>query len=102
MPDRIPSSFRYFIARLFTARLFVGGLFAAVNLAAAILMTVLSCANSAQAQTASDRVIESFTCKDVMREPNTHREIAIAFLHGYLLGKSGTSKFNVDALESQT
>jgi hypothetical protein len=37
-----------------------------------------------------------------MREPDAHREIAIAFLHGYLLGKSGNSKFNVEVVESQT
>jgi hypothetical protein len=73
-----------------------------MNLAAAILLTVFSCANSAPAQTQSDRVIESFTCKDVMREPNTSREIAIAFLHGYFLGKSGNSKFNVEVMEGQT
>lgn len=54
------------------------------------------------AQTATDRTVELFTCKDVMREPNTSREVAIAFLHGYLLGKSGGSKFNVEALEGQT
>ena len=54
------------------------------------------------AQTATDRTVELFTCKDVMREPNTSREVAIAFLHGYLLGKSGGSKFNVEVLEKQT
>jgi len=37
-----------------------------------------------------------------MREPSTSREVAIAFLHGFLLGKSGTSKFNVDLLKTQT
>jgi hypothetical protein len=55
------------------------------------------------AQTATtDRVIEQFTCKEVMREPNTSREVAIAFLHGWLLGKTGGSKFNVEVLEKQT
>ncbi len=57
----------------------------------------------ASAQTATtDRVIEQFTCKEVMREPNTSREVAIAFLHGWLLGKAGDSKFNVEVLEKQT
>ena len=42
-------------------------------------------AGTAAAQTATDRAVELFTCKDVMREPNTSREVAIAFLHGYLL-----------------
>ncbi len=58
--------------------------------------------DTATAQTATDRAVELFTCKDVMREPNTSREVAIAFLHGYLLGKSGVSKFNVETLERQT
>jgi HdeA/HdeB family len=86
--------------RLFTS----AGLFTSASLAAVAVMTVLPCVNQAraQAQTKSDRIVESFTCKDVMREPDAHREIAIAFLHGYLLGKSGNSKFNVEVVESQT
>jgi HdeA/HdeB family protein len=70
---------------------------AAVFLAAGLCGTV-----PAMAQTATDRTVELFTCKDVMREPNTSREVAIAFLHGWLLGKSGASKFNVEVLEKQT
>jgi hypothetical protein len=69
---------------------------------AAILTAGLCWAGSASSQTAADRAVELFTCKDVMREPNTSREVAIAFLHGYLLGKSGGSKFNVEVLEKQT
>ena len=70
--------------------------------ATAILIASSCWAVSAAAQTATDRTVELFTCKDVMREPNTSREVAIAFLHGYLLGKSGGSKFNVEVLERQT
>lgn len=70
--------------------------------AAIILAVGLYWTASAMAQTASDRAVELFVCKDVMREPNTSREVAIAFLHGYLLGKSGGSKFNVEVLEKQT
>ena len=70
--------------------------------AAPILIPSLCWAGTAAAQTATDRAVELFTCKDVMREPNTSREVAIAFLHGYLLGKSGGSKFNVATLERQT
>ena len=70
--------------------------------ATAILIAGSCWAESVAAQTATDRTVELFTCKDVMREPNTSREVAIAFLHGYLLGKSGDSKFNVEVLERQT
>ena len=55
-----------------------------------------------QAEEAGDRTVEQYRCKDVMRESGSNREIAIAFLHGFLIGKSGSSKFNVDALRKQT
>jgi hypothetical protein len=69
---------------------------------AMIVSAALCWPDIAAAQTSTDRAVELFTCKDVMREPNTSREVAIAFLHGYLLGKSGGSKFNVEMLERQT
>jgi hypothetical protein len=56
----------------------------------------------AWAQDSKDRTVEQYTCKDVMRESGPNRDVAIAFLHGYLLGKSGSSKFNVDALRQQS
>jgi len=59
-------------------------------------------AGSAPAQVQTERAIEQYSCKDVMRDPGPHREIAIAFLHGFMLGKSGESKFNIAALEKQT
>ena len=68
----------------------------------AILVSSVLAAGSAQAQTQADRTIEQFTCKDVMREPDQNRAVAIAFLHGYLLGKANDSKFNVEELEKQT
>jgi len=67
-----------------------------------ILIAALYATGPSSAQTSTDRAVELFTCKDVMREPNTSREVAIAFLHGFLLGKSGGSKFNVETLEKQT
>ena len=54
------------------------------------------------AQTQGDRTVEQYTCMDVMREAGPHRDVAIAFLHGYLIGKSGTSKFNIEVLAKQT
>jgi hypothetical protein len=69
---------------------------------AAVLTVSLGGTDPATTQTAPDRAVVLFTCKDVMREPNASREVAIAFLHGYLLGKSGGSKFNVEILEEQT
>ena len=69
---------------------------------AAGLAAGLCWASPATTQIAPDRVVELFACKDVMREPDASREVAIAFLHGYLLGKSGNSKFNVEIMERQT
>ena len=57
---------------------------------------------TAWAQDAKDRTVDQYTCKDVMRESGANRDVAIAFLHGYLLGKSGSSKFNVDVLRKQS
>jgi len=54
------------------------------------------------AQDTKDRTIEQYTCKDVMRESGANRDVAIAFLHGFMLGKSGSTKFNVDVLRKQS
>ena len=56
----------------------------------------------AWAQDANGRTVEQYSCKDVMREHGSNRDVTIAFLHGYLLGKSGRSTFNIDDLHKQT
>ena len=71
-------------------------------LAAAALASAIATANVTFAQPGADRTIEQYSCKDVMREGAGSREIAVAFLHGYLLGKSGSSKFNLVDLEKQS
>ena len=57
---------------------------------------------SALAQSQAERSVGQFSCKDIMRGEGTERDVAIAFLHGYLLGKSGTSSYNIANLEKQT
>jgi hypothetical protein len=52
-------------------------------------------------QDTRERAVEQYTCKDVMRENGPNRDISIAFLHGFLLGKSGRSTFNIDVLYDQ-
>jgi hypothetical protein len=54
------------------------------------------------AQGISSRSVEQYTCKDVMREHGANRDVTIAFLHGFLLGKSGGSTFDLDILHKQT
>jgi hypothetical protein len=68
---------------------------------AAIVFAVLN-SNWAPAQAASTRTIDQYTCKDVMREHGDNRDVTIAFLHGFLLGKSGNGTFDIDALHKQT
>ena len=58
--------------------------------------------NRASAQVPQDRVIEQYSCKDIMRESGASRDVAIAFLRGFLLGKSGSTKFNIDVLHKQS
>jgi HdeA/HdeB family protein len=71
-------------------------------LAATIVSAPLVSAGPVSAQDQSDRTVEQYACKEVMRETGSNREVAIAFLHGFLVGKSGSSKFNIDALHKQT
>jgi hypothetical protein len=44
----------------------------------------------------------SHVCKDVMRLSGDDREIALALVHGYVLGKKGTTKFDVETLATIT
>lgn len=58
--------------------------------------------SSTSAQGSKDRMIEQYTCKDIMRESGPSRDVAIAFLRGFLLGKTGGTKFNIDVLHKQS
>ncbi len=71
-------------------------------LTATVILTAAFSAGSVSAQDKSDRTADQFTCKDVLRQSGPSREVAIAFVHGYLLGKSGGTKFNVAAMAQQT
>jgi hypothetical protein len=68
----------------------------------AVILTGALAATASAQSSGGDRAVEQFTCKDFLRETGSSRDVAVAFLHGYLLGKSGTSKFNLDTLEKQT
>lgn len=57
---------------------------------------------AAFAENGSDRSLDQFTCKQVMREGPAVRETSIAFMHGYLLGKSSSVKFNIEKLLKHT
>ena len=65
-------------------------------------VSIMIAATGIHAQPQPERAVEQFSCKEVMHETGADRDVAIAFLHGYLLGKSGSSKFNLDVLRKQT
>jgi hypothetical protein len=48
------------------------------------------------------RTVEQYACKDVMRERGADRDVAIAFLHGFLLGKSGQTSFDLEKLYKES
>jgi hypothetical protein len=72
----------------------------AAALGAAVLLAGAIAPVSAQVN--KDRTVEQYSCKDIMRESGANRDVAIAFLRGFMLGKSGTTKFNLDVLHKQS
>jgi hypothetical protein len=42
------------------------------------------------------------TCKDIMRLSGQDRDVALALAHGYVLGKKGTTKYEIDVLSGIT
>jgi hypothetical protein len=68
--------------------------------AGAILTTASAALLPAHAT--EEGAVENYSCKEIMRENGVNRNTAIAFLHGFLLGKSGGSKFSIEALTKQT
>ena len=73
-----------------------------VSVFSAALGIVLVGISPTIAQDNGDRTVGQYACKDVVRESGSLREVAIAFLHGYALGKSGDAKFNLNTLMKQT
>ena len=46
--------------------------------------------------------LASHACKDVMRLSGEDRDIALALVHGYVLGRKGTTKYDVETLAQIT
>jgi hypothetical protein len=46
--------------------------------------------------------LASFSCKEVMRLNGQDRDVALALAHGYVLGKKGTTKYEIDKLAQVT
>jgi hypothetical protein len=75
------------------------------GVAPAALAAVLSLTGlhvfGAEPEGATDDLKDS-TCKEVMRLSGDEREIAIALAHGYVLGKKGTTRYQVEVLANIT
>jgi hypothetical protein len=50
----------------------------------------------------TNKDLSGFVCKDVMRLSGSEREVSLALVHGYRLGKMGTTQFDVEALSELT
>ena len=51
---------------------------------------------------AAEVTVETYSCRDLLRESASERDVAIAFMHGYILGQSGAPKFDVETLRKQS
>jgi hypothetical protein len=65
-------------------------------------MLALSVGATSTAAAQDVKNIDDYSCKDIMRAGGDERDLAITFLHGYLLGKSGTVSFRPDDLAQAT
>lgn len=77
-------SVRHFVTAAVTSALFFGG----------------SAALSEEPSNKKD--LSEFLCKDVMRLSGSERENALALVHGYRLGKMGTTQYQIEALADLT
>ncbi|MEE4174019.1 MAG: HdeA/HdeB family chaperone [Xanthomonadales bacterium] len=66
--------------------------------AAALIALLLSSNTLASDQ----RDFAEQSCKDVMRLSGADRDIALAFAHGYRLGKKGTTRYEIETLAQIT
>ncbi len=71
------------------------------TIAVAVVFCV-SLAGVSVAGTNDSKDISSVSCKDTMRLSGGDRDITIGVIHGYLLGKSGTSKYKSARLADAT
>jgi len=62
---------------------------------------VIAAATSFPAR-AAEVTIETYSCRDLLRETGSERDVAVAFMHGYVLGRSNAAKFDVETLRKQS
>lgn len=57
---------------------------------------------TAAEEAAGQKDLKEYLCKDLMRMSGGERELALAFVHGYNLGKKNQTQYKVDALAAVT
>jgi hypothetical protein len=62
----------------------------------------VSLAGVSVAGTNESKDLNTISCKDIMRLSGGDRDISMGVIHGYLLGKKGTSKYKSDRLAEAT
>lgn len=74
------------------------------KLVTAAVATALFVGGSAIAaeEPSAQKDLSTFQCKDVMRLSGSERENSLAFVHGYRLGKMGTTQYEIEALAAIT
>ena len=74
------------------------------TLLAVVTMTVLSLGlpNAFAEEPAKPNDLNSYRCKDIMRLSGEDREVALALVHGYRLGKKGTTQYQTEVLAEIT
>ncbi len=74
------------------------------NLMAAALTSALFVGASASLaeEPSTQKDLNEFLCKDVMRLSGSERENALALVHGYRLGKMNTTQYEIEALAAIT
>jgi len=68
--------------------------------ALAASLAVVPASHSARAQ--HEIAIDNYSCREILREAGPERDVAVAFLHGYILGKAGAATLDVEGLRKQT
>jgi hypothetical protein len=74
------------------------------NLVTAAVTSALFVGGStiAAKEPSTQKDLNDFLCKDVMRLSGGERELALAFVHGYRLGKKNTTQYEIEALSAVT
>lgn len=70
----------------------------------ALTLAVLSLSGTvaSSAESSSVRDLKNNSCKDIMRLSGDDREVALALAHGYVLGKKGTTQYEIEVLAGIT